>query len=228
MFREKGDRLLRPDVDEALRYLGAGGGAPDELRRQVAAAAEALAAAVQPRYTYKVYDLNRTADRFCLPGTGVVLTGETAARMLAQCSQAVLLACTLGSAFDARLLAAQARDMAQAVILDACGSAFVESGCDAAEREIAARFPGRYLTDRFSPGYGDLPLSLQPDICTALDAARRLGVHVTGSLILNPAKSVTAVIGLSDRPQMARIRGCAYCSMRETCSLRKGGKRCAP
>ncbi len=228
IFREKGDFLLRPDVDEALRYLGAGGGAPEELRRQVAAAAEELAAAVRPRYTYKVYDLERGGGQLRLPGAGIVLTGETAARMLAQCDQAVLLACTLGAAFDARLLAAQARDMAQAVILDACGSALVESGCDAAQREIAGRFPGRYLTDRFSPGYGDLPLSLQPDVCAALDAARRLGLHVTDTWILNPAKSVTAVIGLADQPQAARIRGCGFCSLRDTCNLRKGGTHCAP
>ena len=44
--------------------------------------------------------------------------------------------------------------------------------------------------------------------------------------LMNPTKSVTALIGISDRPQMARIRGCAYCTMRETCALRKGGKHC--
>ena len=87
--------------------------------------------------------------------------------------------------------------------------------------------PDSFLTDRFSPGYGDLPLSLQPEICSALDAARRLGLHVTEHFLLNPSKSVTAVIGLSDRPQMARIRGCGHCAMYETCALRKGGKRCA-
>ena len=40
---------MKPDVDEALRYLGAGGDAPEELRRQVDAAADELGAAVQPR-----------------------------------------------------------------------------------------------------------------------------------------------------------------------------------
>ena len=99
--------MLRPDVDEALRYLGAGGNAPGELRQQVAAAADELSAAVQPRYTYKVYDLDFAAGRIRLQGTGIVLTGETAERMLAQCGKAVLLACTLGAAFDARLLAAR-------------------------------------------------------------------------------------------------------------------------
>lgn len=218
---------MTPDIDEVLRYLGAGGNAPPELRRQVTAAAETLAAAVRPRYTYRVCGLERGGDRICLSGTAVALAGETAARMLEQCRKAVLLACTLGAAFDALLLAAQARDMAQAVILDACGSALVESGCDAAEQEIARRFPDMFLTDRFSPGYGDLPLSLQPDICAALDTPRRLGVHVTESLLMNPAKSVTAVIGLSAQPQIARVRGCEHCFMGDTCLLRKGGKHCA-
>ncbi|MBQ8851544.1 MAG: methionine synthase, partial [Oscillibacter sp.] len=128
--------------------------------------------------------------------------------------------------FDARLRSSQARDMAKAVILNACGSALVEQGCDEAEQEIAGRFPGLYLTDRFSPGYGDLPLTLQPSICAMLDAQRRLGIVVAPSMLMTPGKSVTAVIGLSRTPQMARIRGCGYCSMRETCALRKGGKHC--
>ena len=214
------------DVSEALRYLGVGGGAPEALRRQAEDMAGALTAALRPRYTYRVCALTHSGDSFLLPEANVVLSGNTAARMLAQCDQAVLLGCTLGPRFDTMLRTEQARDMARAVILDACGSAWVEAGCDEAEKELAARLPGRYLTDRFSPGYGDLPLDLQPAICAALDAQRRLGIHVTESCLMNPSKSVTAIIGLSDRPQAARIRGCAYCSMRETCALRKGGKHC--
>lgn len=215
------------NVDEVLRYLGAGRGAPDSLRREAEKMAERLTAAMRPRYTYKVFSLIREGDSFLLPGSGVTLTGNSARTMLAQCDRAVLLACTLGTSFDALLRAEQARDMAGAVILDACGGAWVEAGCDEAERELREKLPGVYLTDRFSPGYGDLPLELQPAICAALDAQRRLGVHVTKSLLINPVKSVTAVIGISDRPQMARIRGCAFCSMNKTCTLRKGGKSCA-
>ena len=217
---------MLPDIDEALRYLGGGPHPPEELRQQATAVAEELAAQVQPRYTYKLFPLVREADGFRLDGTELLLSGQTAQRMLAQCGQAVLLACTLGTKFDDMVRSAQARNMSRTVILDACGSALVEQGCDEAERDIAARFPGLYLTDRFSPGYGDLPLSLQPAICAVLDAERRVGIHVTSSFLMNPSKSVTAVIGLSDNPQMARIRGCAWCAMRDTCTLRKGGKSC--
>lgn len=213
-------------MDEALRYLGTGGRAAPSLRAEVTAAARKLTAALEPRYVWRVYALQQTDAGVLLPQADLLLSGEDARRMLAECDRAVLLACTLGARFETLLRAEQARDMAQAVILDACGSAWVEAGCDRAEAELAERLPGCFRTDRFSPGYGDLPLSLQGQICAALDAPRRLGLTVTEQFLLNPAKSVTAVIGLSDRPQKARIRGCAYCLLRETCTLRKGGNYC--
>jgi len=82
-----------------------------------------------------------------------------------------------------------------------------------------------YLTDRFSPGYGDLPLEVQPALLEAAQA-HRIGVTAAPSLMMIPQKSVSALIGLSDRPQMARIRGCAFCRMNQTCTLRKAGKSC--
>ena len=210
---------------EAIRYLGAGAG-DENLRRQAAAVAAELTAALKPRYVYRVFDLEREEKTIRLAGTGVRLTGAAASTMLSQCHRAALLACTLGPGFDAMLRREQARDMGRAVMLDACGSAWVESGCNAAEEELRARLPGLFLTDRFSPGYGDLPLDIQPAVCAALDAGRRVGIHVSDSFLMNPMKSVTAVIGIADRPQMARIRGCAYCAMAASCRLRKGGKHC--
>ena len=216
---------MRPDVSEALRYLGIPH-PTEEQRREAERIADELSGAIQPRYFYRVLTVEHRPDRIRLPGAGVELTGSTARTMLAQCDQAVLLACTLGARFDAKLLAIQARDMAKAVIWDALGSAFVEAGCDQAEDDISARFPGLYLTDRFSPGYGDLPLAIQPALCAALDAGRRLGVTVTPSLLMNPVKSVTAIIGLSDTPQPARIRGCGFCNLQKTCQFHKEGKTC--
>ena len=212
---------------EAMRYLGVGETAPESLRRDMAETAALLTAALQPRFIYRYFSLEQEAGGFRVVGTELLLKGSTAETMLAQCRQCVLLACTLGVEFDAMLRREQVRDMSRAVMLDACGSAWVESGCDAAETELRAALPeGMHLTDRFSPGYGDLPLEHQRVIGALLDAERRIGLHVTDSCLLNPMKSVTAVIGIADQPQMARIRGCGFCSMRKTCQLRKGGTRC--
>ena len=218
---------IKLDMDEVLRYLGVKDDPEGAMARAAAEEADRLLRAVRPRYVYRLFPVERGPEGIVLQGSGVTLPGDMAASLLAQCGQAALLACTLGAGFETMLRAAQARDMARAVILDACGSALVEAGCDQAEREIAARCPGQYLTDRFSPGYGDLPLAVQEAICSVLDAPRRLGVQVRSSLLMNPSKSVTAVIGLADRPQPARIRGCAYCALAGTCNIRKGGRSCA-
>jgi hypothetical protein len=217
---------VEADIDEALRYLGVRGAVPEALRRETEAAAARLTSSLRPRYVYQVFPLEKAGEGWRLVGTDVVLAGSSASAMLAECGEAALMACTLGAQFDAMLLREQARDMSRAAILDACGSAYVEAGCDEAERELAARLPGRFLTDRFSPGYGDLPLDIQRAVGAALNMEKLLGLHVTDSLMLNPVKSVTAVIGIADTPQMARIRGCAYCALKETCPLRRGGKHC--
>ena len=214
------------DIADVLRYLGVKDDPGGVTARMAAEEADRLMRAVRPRYVYRIFPIAGKEEGIALEGSGIVLPGELAGRMLGQCARAALLACTLGAGFETMLRAAQARDMARAVILDACGSVWAEAGCDVAERELRARCPEAYLTDRFSPRYGDLPLALQSGICAVLDAQRRLGIQVTESCLMNPTKSVTAVIGLSDRPQPARIRGCAYCSMAGNCALRKEGKSC--
>lgn len=217
---------MKLDLSEPLRYLGVRGEPDPALSAQLSAAADKLTRSVAPRWLWRVFPVLHGETGVILEGTGLALTGKMARKMLAECPQAVLLACTLGAGFEALLRAEQARGMARAALMDACGSAWVEAGCDAAQAEIAARFPDLHLTDRFSPGYGDLPLELQKDICAVLDASRRLGVQVTDSLLMNPSKSVTAVIGLAHRPQPARVRGCGFCALSGSCQYRKEGKTC--
>lgn len=213
------------DRREALRYLAIARPDTGSLEAIEPVAAE-LEAALTPRFTFAAYPVRHTPEGEVLEGSGLVLPGEMAATMLKDCTHAVLLLCTLGAGFETLLRAATARDMAKAAMLDACGSAYAEAGCDEAEKAVAARFPEKFLTDRFSPGYGDLPLALQPALCAALDSQRRLGVTVTESLLMVPTKTVSAVIGLADAPQPARIRGCGFCARRDTCAFRKGGTTC--
>lgn len=202
------------NITEALRYLGVRGEPDESLLQQMSVIAQELQSRIQPRFVWTL----TAASSLALPG-------DMAARMLADCQHAAVLVCTLGAAFDLWMKQLQARDMGRAVMLDALGSAWVEAGCDAAEDAIRARFPGMYLTDRFSPGYGDLPLDVQPTLA-ALAGATRIGVTVTDSMLMNPQKSVTALVGIADTPQPARIRGCAHCPLNKTCQYRKVGTTC--
>ncbi len=214
---------MQPDISEALRYLGAPAEPGSSLHRQMTTLSEALTARITPRRTWRVLPLHR--EEGMLQFASLSLPGRSAERMLRDCRRAVLLVCTLGAEFDVWLRQMQRRDMARAVMLDALGSAYIEAACDEAEKEIASHFPGAYLTDRFSPGYGDLPLMIQPDLLATAEA-HRIGVSCIPSMMMTPQKSVSAVIGVAEVPQQARIRGCTFCSMNKSCALRKAGTTC--
>lgn len=70
--------------------------------------------------------------------------------------------------------------------MDALASAGIEQVCNRAEECFREQLPEVYFTWRFSPGYGDLPLALQPEILQLLDAQKRLGLTVTPEHILIP------------------------------------------
>lgn len=204
------------NIAEAQRYLGVT--APDEaLAADMADLAATLQARITPRFVWAVLPYPNAGFR--------IPHSEFADSMLADCTHIAVLAASLGAEFDLWVRREQARNMGRAAMLDALGSAYVEAACDAAEAEIRARFPGKHLTDRFSPGYGDLPLALQPALLS-VTGAHRIGVTLTDSLLMNPQKSVSAIVGISDTPQPARIRGCAHCHLREHCAYRKAGTTC--
>ena len=135
------------------------------------------------------------------------------------------MAATLGAEAEALIRRTQRRSMADAVILDAAASAAIEQVCDALCEELQAAVAPRYLTTRFSPGYGDMPLSDQATLFRVLDVERRIGVSLTDGGLMLPQKSVTAILGLSNCPTQTR-GGCESCINHESCDYRKDGKHC--
>ena len=80
---------------------------------------------------------------------------------------------------------------------------------------------GLYLRPRFSPGYGDLPLTLQKDIIRILNTPKTIGVSLTDACLMVPSKSVTALIGVSGNESRCVMAGCEECSSRNTCVYRR-------
>ena len=210
-------------LKEALRYLGVRGEAPPELVQQVQAAAQRLLPQCTPRSVWRVL------PKAELEARGLPLPGQDIHTLLRDCDRCVLFALTLGDGPEALIRRAGLRSPTEALLLDACASAACEAACDGlqAELEGALCTEGIFPTDRFSPGYGDLPLSVQRPLLELLDAQRRCGITLSETLIMSPRKSVTAIFGLADKPQGKRARGCAFCSMKQNCSFRKAGITCA-
>ena len=204
-------QLAYPQSDtrtETLRYLGAGGWQPDAASQVLLQKAEdALRAAATPRGVWKQ-----------LPLTALPLqnAGNDIARHLRGCDAMVLMAVTLGSGADTLMRRLELTDIALAAVVDAMASAVMEELCNALEAEIrtSVQAQGHYLTGRFSPGYGDCPLTLQQPFAIALDTVRGLGMAVTPENLLTPRKSVTAILGVADHPVTGARAGCGHCLLR--------------
>ena len=208
-------------VREALHYMGwRGTQVEPELLEQIQTLIDLAERGLRPHAAIRRFPMDEEGR---LEGTALTPQGQDVCRMLSGCHEAVLLAVPLGAGSERMLLKAQAKSSTEAVLLDAVLSAAIEAVCDAQEAalrgELAAR--GMYLTDRFSPGYGDMPLAQTREICAVLSADKTIGLTVSQSGIMIPRKSVTAIMGISREPVSRRPSGCAACSMRGRCALSK-------
>lgn len=216
-------RLTELNENEILLYLGYRGQEyPAEVEAQIKRCEREVLAAADPRLIWRRLPVGG-ADFSALP-----LEGKDIRELLAGCDEAVLMAVTLGQGIDRLLARSSVSNMADAVIMDACASTAIENVADNFEMDLRRELEveNLYLTDRFSPGYGDLPLAVQKQFCAALDTGRKIGLSVSASMLMIPGKSVTAVLGISERPKPLRKRGCESCSLFRSCMYRKEGKSC--
>lgn len=186
---------------EAWAFLGHRGQAvDDELAARLEEAATLCERELTPRGVFRVFPVTATDAGVAVEGTNLVLPGESIARHLRGCDKAALLAVTLGPASELVLRREAAVSATGGMLVDACASSLVEQAAGVLNEAVdaAAARCGREATWRFSPGYGDLPLTVQGPFLEALDAGRALGVTLTAANMLVPSKSITAIVGFRD------------------------------
>ena len=144
---------------------------------------------------------------------------------LRHCTEGILFAVTLGAETDRLLRRWSAQSMAKAaVMIQACAASLLEVYCDECCAAIAAQTAAEGLTlrPRFSPGYGDWDLAAQRQVLDLLQAPKRIGLTLTAGGMLVPEKSITALVGLSDRQEESCGQKCMRCQ-KKNCAF-----RCAP
>ena len=216
-------RFTTLNMNEILKYLGfRGQELTEEIAAQIRRCTDEVLAAATPRLTYRHASLEDGAV------LGVTFAGNDIPRMLEPCEEVVLFGATLGPGVERLMMRYEVVNAADSVIMDACASTAIENICNNFESDMrrAVEAEGRYLTDRFSPGYGDLPIAEQPKFFALLDMTRRIGVSLTPTTIMVPRKSVTAIMGIARTPQPHRPPDCEHCLMFRTCPFRKAGRRC--
>ena len=212
--------------DEVLRYLGHRSQTlSPELNALVDDCMVLLRRTAKPRHAVQILAIEVQADGVLLTDSGIFLPGQDLSYHLNGCGHAALLAATLGVEVDNLLRRTETTDLTASLVLDACATQYVEECCDRLEEELLRSAEGKSLTLRFSPGYGDLPLTVQPQLLALLNAQRSIGLTCTDRLILLPRKSVTALIGFSDRPT-SKTAPCQTCANQSHCPYSKEVNAC--
>ena len=206
---------------EVRRYMGLRGPvdiSPD-TDVMIKKAIGALEKDCSPKYVSRAFPV--TVEGNEVRFADVVIKSRSLARNLAGCTQCVLFAATAGPFCDMLVKRASVTSSAYASCCQAAGAAAIEAYCDLINDKIKDEYEakGLFARPRFSPGYGDLPLENQKDWFRLLDITRNTGIELTGSLLMVPTKSVTAIIGLSpDRLPCVR-QGCESCTMSSACTF---------
>ena len=143
---------------------------------------------LSPSVCYAVLPLHIDGTR-CDFGAFTVSSSSLAAH-LNGCERAVVFAATVGVELDRLIARYSALSPAKALLFQAIGAERIEALCDAFCADTAG------ITARFSPGYGDLPLTAQRNIFAVLQCEKRIGLTLNDSLLMSPSKSVTAFVGL--------------------------------
>lgn len=218
---------IKIDIYEAYRYMGCFDEPNGKTVNELNHASELILECFSPRYIYKICTLEKETE-ITLKGTVLKLAGRCIKSLLHDSNECIIFCATIGNRVESLIRQWEIRDLYFATMLDACASSAIEAVCNNIETLFLQKISGenKFLTDRFSPGYGDLPIIIQKDFCASLDTNRKIGVTVTESGIMIPRKSVTAIMGISSNEQRHRTIGCTGCQNIEHCKFRENGVTC--
>lgn len=205
---------LSPNLSEAYRYAGITKNFPQdefsidpEIEKLATDAVKEISDNMNPRSVYIRFPLTITeTDKkndegkplFQIQFANVKFLSHYLGLNLKDCHAIYLFAATLGPAVDRSIQKAARLNAAKSVMLQAAGAMFIEEYCDLLQNKLLKEEEkeGNTFRPRFSPGYGDIPLTMQNTFFELLQCQKNLALTLNNSLIMSPEKSVTAFIGV--------------------------------
>lgn len=215
------------DTAETRRYAGLNKSSfNEETINEACVEAQLLA---QPQGIWQLYDYDsctstvKAEPDFPLMGTKIC-------QHLKNAEKVILLAVTIGNAIEETITKHFKEGLySYSLLLDAAATTAVEQAADEMEKTLHQQFDAQGYTMRwrFSPGYGDWDIKNQPELMR-LSHATEIGIALTSSMMLQPRKSITAIIGLlpnSSENTLFNKQGCKTCNKLDCISRKNQIKR---
>jgi hypothetical protein len=214
---------MKISKSEIFRYLGYKNHDYDkETEMLVDDVMKKLLSVITPKSLYREYSLGISDDNITIGGqNGMIICSRSLKKNLNGCTGVILFAATLGPEADALIRRYQLISVARAVVAQAVSTELIEAYCNETVNALKAEklMDGYCLRPRFSAGYGDFKLSHQRDFFRMLDITKKLGIYLNDECLMNPTKSVTAVIGFGSNTDNDVKTNCSICSKKD-CEFR--------
>ena len=154
--------LIEIDKNEVLRYLEYNGQYIDEkLDHIIDECIKITKQKINPRYNLGVYSIlkEKIDDSYQIKfkDSNISIKSKDLYKLLGGCSQCILLSTTLGIDIEKQIKINSYSNLTKSIIIDACATTAIEEFCDILQSNIEdeLRKEGKYITNRYSPGYGD-------------------------------------------------------------------------
>jgi hypothetical protein len=205
--------LVLPDMAEIHRYLGYPGGTSPGWRiaKQIKRLAKESLSCLEPRGTFSVYTVTDRKTRSLRVGQ-VTLHGNIG-EFMEHADRVAVFVVTVGEAISRRAVATrQGGDAFGACVIDAFGSWAAEASAEALMEHIQCHLRDQEaLTLRYSPGYCGMTMSLQRKLFRLVNADS-VGVKLLPSLLMQPLKSISGLVGLGPKEAISSYQSpCDRC-----------------
>lgn len=189
-------KLLNIDPIEVRRYAGLRK-AENFKESSIIDACDEAQLLIDVKGVWNIYNYN-SQSQMILSEPPVLIEGKSIGKHLEKCDKVICIAVTVGEEIEQEVSKRFDKgEYVSSVLLDAAATTAVEQAADSMEKTIEQQVSrdGYTMRWRYSPGYGDWPLTQQPELFR-LANAEKIGMQLSSAMMLIPRKSITAIIGL--------------------------------
>ena len=158
--------LIKIDKREVLRYLQyKNQNINDDLLKIIEQSIDETKRIISPRFVLRKYSIKKIKmdnekDQVILEDGNLILKSDDVYKLLTECDECILMAVTLGLEIEKEIRKLTYTNLTKGIIIDSCATTAIEEVCDIVQDNIARKLlrEDKYITYRYSPGYGDLSI----------------------------------------------------------------------
>ena len=182
--------------DKVLEFLNYKNQDIEKFKSVIQESINVIKSISQSKYISDKQEIISKTDESLFLKNGIVLKGKAITKHLEGCNFAIITVSTIGYEVDKKIMSLQKISPFKALIMDAAASAMAELITDTLHKEVIIKYGQTAITNRFSPGYKDLPLKTNKDIIDTYNLTKKFGIMINDDYLMSPAKTITAITGI--------------------------------